>query len=758
MQLQIASSVFEEFPQLRLGVLVVHDIQSITTSQKILDFLEQTNEIIHASLKSEELKHHPAILDWHTAYKSFGAKPKKHLPSVENLLKRTSKQGVPSSGNALVDLYNTLSARYVVAMGAQDLDNIQGGLQLTYASDNEKPVIVLGETDAKAPKVGEVIYKDEAGVTRRRWNWREATRTTITGDTKNAVIFLEGLASTTQDILENALFELAQLLREHTGAQVTGTILNKDKQSVSLHDGRNYTTLSPVHAPSVHIKPEKILSGQYYKEQDDPVAHAASDEHQMRLHKAKELQSKGIEPWACVRPVSATTADVRKECESGLVEKEYTLSGRVMTMREHGKAAFCDIQDIDGRLQLYVRKDVIGEEAFAFLRSYIDSGDIVWCKGTPFVTKMGELTIRVSEITLASKCLHPLPEKFHGLVDQEIKYRQRYLDLMTNPDTRKRFQKRSQIVAFLRNYFDSRGYWEVETPMLHPIPGGAAARPFVTHHNALDSELYLRIAPELYLKRLVVGGIEKVYEINRNFRNEGISTRHNPEFTMLEFYTAHKDYHYIMDFVENMTQEVVEKLYGGLQVPFGEKTINFGNFRRLSPKQAVIDIAGLPEADLEPEVIDTTIAQQGIKGDFSALSYYQKVFVLFEECAEAKIVDPTFIVDFPIEISPLAKRDPKREGIAARFELFVAGMELSNGFNELNDPFDQAERFKEQAQAHAGGDDEAMHYDADYVTALEYGMPPAVGVGIGIDRLVMLLTNTTSIKEVILFPTLKRKQ
>jgi lysyl-tRNA synthetase class 2 len=329
---------------------------------------------------------------------------------------------------------------------------------------------------------------------------------------------------------------------------------------------------------------------------------------------------------------------------------------------------------------------------------------------------------------------------------------------MTSPETRERFIKRSAIVKEIRSYLDKNDFCEVETPMLHPIPGGAAARPFVTHHNALDSDFYLRIAPELYLKRLVVGGIERVYEINRNFRNEGVSTRHNPEFTMVEFYMAHEEYHFAMSFVENLIRDMSLKICGSQTVPFGNYTLDFSKpFDRMNAQQAIMAYSAITQNELEEKNIDATLAAHKVKLANPYASYGQKVFALFEEVAESKLINPTYIIDFPVETSPLAKRDSKNPKIAARFELFIAGMEISNGFNELNDPFDQAERFKEQVKAHEAGDAEAMHYDADYITALEYGLPPTVGCGIGVDRLVMLLTNTTSIKEVILFPALKRK-
>jgi lysyl-tRNA synthetase, class II len=484
-------------------------------------------------------------------------------------------------------------------------------------------------------------------------------------------------------------------------------------------------------------------------------------EFEARIKKVEQLRAQGIDPWPPAKEVTATCLQVHEDQKSlpqtDISVKEYVIAGRLMTIRTHGKTAFCHLQDATGRLQLYFKEDILGSEKFSFFQQYIDLGDYIWCKGTVFLTKTGELTLRVVDFSLLSKCLHPLPEKFHGLTDIETKYRQRYLDIMTNIEARDRFTKRSKIIQRIRDYLDGHGYLEVETPMLHPIPGGAAARPFITHHNALDTDFYLRIAPELYLKRLVVGGLERVYEINRNFRNEGISTRHNPEFTMLEFYTAHKEYHYIMDFIEHMMKSIVFEICGSLKVPFGDTIINFENFRRMSPVEALIEFGGIPKESLAPDRIDITCKEQGVT-IAPNVSTQQKLFALFEACAESKLIDPVFIIDFPIEISPLAQRDPKDPRVAARFELFIAGMELGNGFNELNDPFDQAERFHKQAEEHKSGNEEAMHYDADYITALEYGMPPTVGVGIGIDRFVMLLTNTTSIKEVILFPSLKRKK
>ncbi len=487
-----------------------------------------------------------------------------------------------------------------------------------------------------------------------------------------------------------------------------------------------------------------------------PTGQPESNEHEIRLEKVRVMQGEGQSPWPAYKPVSHTTAQAialfnQHPEQSPLFE----LAGRLIIKRDHGKTFFGVIQDRDGRIQIYVKKDEVGEAAFEQFKKYIDLGDIVWVKGPLFVTKTGETTVKVSAYALLSKCLHPLPEKFHGLTDIEQRYRQRYLDLMSNPESSAKFKKRSHIIQTIRNFLQERGFLEVETPMLHPIPGGATARPFVTHHNTYNMDLYLRIAPELYLKRLVVGGIERVFEINRNFRNEGISTKHNPEFTMLEFYQAYGDYLVGIDTTEQLIGAVARANLPSLQVPFQSKVIDFTPpFKRLTVEESLIEIGRLSKEQIQPDTIGATLEQKGATVPAHA-SYGVKLFALFEQCVEAQIVQPTFIIGYPIEVSPLAKRDENNRNIAARFELFACGMELANGFTELNDPFDQAERFKAQVQAREGGDQEAHHYDADYVQALEYALPPTVGVGMGIDRLTMLMTDTTSIKDVILFPTLK---
>jgi lysyl-tRNA synthetase class 2 len=434
-------------------------------------------------------------------------------------------------------------------------------------------------------------------------------------------------------------------------------------------------------------------------------------------------------------------------------------AGRMVLKRVMGKASFATLQDMSGRLQIYVSNDVTGTEVHDAFKHW-DLGDIVGVEGTLFKTRTGELTVNAARARLLAKALRPLPEKFHGLADQESRYRQRYLDLITSEETRRAFEIRSRVIQEMRAFMVARGFLEVETPMMQPIPGGAAAKPFVTHHNALDMTLYLRIAPELYLKRLVVGGFEKVFEINRNFRNEGISTRHNPEFTMMEYYEAYRDFRYLMDFNEELLRAVAQKVLGTLQIPYGEHVVDLAQrFERLTITGAIRrHHPHFSDADLaNRELLARELAKAGVEVEKNApLAELQ--LMLFEETTEQMLVQPTYIVDYPAIVSPLARRNDANPDVTDRFELYITGREMANGFSELNDPEDQAARFEEQMRAKAAGDEEAMYYDADYIRALEHGLPPTAGCGIGIDRLIMLFTNSPSIRDVILFPHMRPEQ
>ena len=437
-------------------------------------------------------------------------------------------------------------------------------------------------------------------------------------------------------------------------------------------------------------------------------------------------------------------------------DEHVKIAGRVMFLRMFGKLAFVQLQDRSGRVQASISVDGVGEESFNLFKDHADMGDLIGVEGSLTRTRTGELTIHAHQWRMLNKTLRPLPDKFHGLTDVEQRYRQRYVDLMMNDDVKHVFMKRSKIVQAIRTFFASSDFMEVETPMLHVQHGGAAARPFRTHHNALDLELTLRIAPELYLKRLVVGGFERVFEINRNFRNEGISVRHNPEFTMLEAYCAHMDYQEMMDFTEELICAAAEEVCGTLEIPYGEHTVDLrGPWKRLTMRDALLELGGLSEADLVSK--DTLLAAaKARKLPVDPKQDYGNLFAfMFEELCESKLINPTFIMDFPKAISPLARSHDHNPEWAQRAELFVVGRELANLFSELNDPQEQAQRFHDQVEQAKKGNEEAMPYDHDYVRALEYGLMPCAGLGVGIDRLVMLLTNQPSIRDVILFPTLR---
>lgn len=485
-----------------------------------------------------------------------------------------------------------------------------------------------------------------------------------------------------------------------------------------------------------------------------------SSEYEIRIQKVKNLNKKNIYAWPNAEDITLKANNIKNISEENYINI-YKAAGRIIGKREHGKSLFITIKDDTGILQGYIKNNEINIELFNLISHFFDSGDYILLEGPLFKTKTGEITIRINNSILLSKCLMPIPDEHVGLSDIETRYRQRSVDLLVNKNVKETFIKRSNIIKYIRSYFDENGYLEVETPMLHPIPGGAAARPFITHHNALGTDFFLRIAPELYLKRLVVGGFEKVYEINRNFRNEGVSIRHNPEFTMLEFYTAHYNYTWAMNFVEELMKTVIKKTCKNLILKFNDNDIDFSKpFDRISAYESLLKYTEFSKEALSEKNIDSIFKNHFIKvehGNLQSVSYNKKIFLLFEEFVEKQLIQPTFLIDFPIELSPLAKRDKDRHNIACRFELFIAGMEISNGFNELNDPFDQSDRFKEQVTERIAGNDEAMYFDDEYIKALEYGLPPTVGVGIGIDRFVMLLTGEKSIKDVILFPSMKRR-
>ncbi|HHV73807.1 MAG TPA: lysine--tRNA ligase [Thermoanaerobacterium sp.] len=477
----------------------------------------------------------------------------------------------------------------------------------------------------------------------------------------------------------------------------------------------------------------------------------------IRRNKLDELRSLGIEPYGIDKfERTNTTSDIKNDYEK-FEGKTVTIAGRIMSKRGHGKASFADIQDRDGRIQLYFKMDVLGEKNYEIFK-ILDIGDIIGVAGEVFKSKTGEVTIRVQDFKLLSKSLQILPDKWHGLKDPDLRYRQRYVDLIINPTVKETFIKRTAIIKAIREFLDSRGFIEVETPILHTIAGGAAARPFITHHNALDIDMYLRIALELHLKRLIVGGLEKVYEMGRVFRNEGMDIRHNPEFTLLELYEAYTDYHGMMDITENLFAYVAEKVNGSKKIVYQGTEIDLTPpWRRLTMIDAIKEFLDIDfdKVSSDEEAIEIAKrhhleVKEGMKkGDVIAL--------VFDELCESHLIQPTFIIDYPVEISPLAKRKHDNPALTSRFEAFIYGREIANAFSELNDPIDQKERFIEQLKQREAGNDEAHMMDDDFINALEVGMPPTGGLGIGIDRLIMFMTDAYSIRDVILFPTMKPK-
>lgn len=486
-----------------------------------------------------------------------------------------------------------------------------------------------------------------------------------------------------------------------------------------------------------------------------------NDQLLVRRQKMTAIQENGQDPFGSRFERTHLSTEVREQFADQTKEQleehlqEVIIAGRIMTKRGKGKAGFAHIQDLSGQIQIYVRQDHVGEEAYELFKQ-ADLGDIVGVRGNVFRTQVGELSVKAEEFTFLTKALRPMPEKFHGLQDVEQRYRQRYLDLMTNEDSKKTFIARSKIIRSIRNYLDNVGYLEVETPMLHTIAGGAAARPFITHHNALDMELYMRIAIELHLKRLIVGGLEKVYEIGRVFRNEGISTRHNPEFTMIELYEAYADYKDIMSLTENLIAHVAQEVLGTTTVQYGEDEINLAvGWKRVHMVDAVKEMTGVDFwQPMTVEQAQALAKEHGVEVK-EAHEVGHIINEFFEQKVEETLVQPTFVYGHPVEISPLAKKNPEDERFTDRFELFIVRREHANAFTELNDPIDQRERFEAQMAEKAAGNDEAHEMDNDFIEALEFGMPPTGGLGIGIDRLIMLLTNSPSIRDVLLFPTMR---
>ncbi len=491
--------------------------------------------------------------------------------------------------------------------------------------------------------------------------------------------------------------------------------------------------------------------------QNNEVQQDLSEILKIRREKLQNLQSEGRDPFVETKYVVSHYAADIKENFDALEGSEITVAGRLMSKRGMGKVSFCDLQDRSGRIQLYARKDEMDEEVYDRFKKY-DIGDIVGVTGEVFRTQRGEMSVRCKDVKLLSKSLRPLPEKFHGLTNTDLRFRQRYVDLIVNPDVKRNFVIRSQFIKYMRNFLDDMGYIEVETPVLNTIAGGASARPFITHHNTLDIDMYMRIATELPLKRLIVGGMDRVYEIGRIFRNEGMDTKHNPEFTSVELYQAYADFHDMMDIAEGIISGAAKQIHGTYELEWlGEKIDLTPGWRRLTMVEAVKEYAGIDFGAINDDAEAVAAAKSiGVElADAAEKTWGNALYACFDQRVEEKLIQPTFITMYPVEVSPLTKRSPKDPRLTERFELFVCHSELANAYSELNDPIDQRERFQKQVEQRERGDDETEMMDEDFLTALEYGMPPTGGMGIGVDRTVMMLTNNDTIREVILFPTMK---
>lgn len=520
--------------------------------------------------------------------------------------------------------------------------------------------------------------------------------------------------------------------------------------------------------------PVKDLKASELNQDESSLLNDASEQVRVRSEKLVRIKEKNLNPYRNGFVPSATAAELHAKYDEKSKEDLETLAlscsvaGRIMAIRDFGKASFVRLQDRTGMIQLFIQKDKLGPEGYSFYKEFLDIGDVVFSQGVVFKTKTGELSVHSNSLELVTKSLRPLPEKFHGIADVEIKYRQRYLDLITSETTRETFKKRSTIVNELRKFFTENDFMEVETPMMHPIAGGATARPFVTHHNTLDMTLFMRIAPELYLKRLVVGGLERVFEVNRNFRNEGISIKHNPEFTMLEFYQAYATYEDFMELHEKLFQKLCEKTHGSHKLTYQGTEIDFkGPWQRVGVEESILKYSDFPKTfggldEARAKLRDReSLLKYGKSKSYSMDpkdSVGGLMMVIFDEEVESKLIQPTFVTHYPLDVSPLSRKSEKDPFLVDRFELFIYGREMANAFSELNDPFDQRARFEVQAEAKKAGNDEATDVDYDYLEALEYGMPPTAGAGIGIDRLVMLFTDSPSIRDVILFPLMRPQQ
>jgi lysyl-tRNA synthetase class 2 len=746
---EVDAAIMRIFPDAKMGVLIGKGLDNRSPHPEIVKLLRQTEEEARKKLNIEQLAAYPKIEDWREAYRKFGFKPSAYRSSVEALLRRVLQGKELPSISPIVDLYNIVSIKHVLAAGGDDIDKVEGPIRLTFAEGSER-FIMLGQTAPEQIIKGEVVYRDDNDVLCRAWNYRECDKTKISPETSNVCLVLEGLAHTSKEEVVNGLAELKKLLSTYCRGNYQELFVDKSSEHV------------------IQTKENKGLN---------PVFE--SQEFQNRSQKLAEIRALGIDPYpAKFTPTHSAHALLHKyegketghseDAEAGKTEK-VAVAGRVVLFRPMGKNAFAHVQDATGRIQLMFNRDHLhitglpaAEQPLKFLEKKLDLGDIIGVEGNIFRTQTGELTLYVKNVTVLCKSLLPLPDKHAGLADKGTRYRKRWLDLICHLDVAETFRKRSRIVQFIRRYFENANFMEVETPILQNIYGGAEARPFTTELNALHQNMFLRISIEISLKKLIVGGMDRIFEIGKIFRNEGIDRTHNPEFTMLEAYATYWDYNDMMVFVENLYESLALDLYGTTEIAVQDKTINLkAPWKRLSMKGAIKTYGNVDVDTLSDDQIRTLLKNCDPK-EIAKESRGLLIAHLFEELAEPHLIQPHHIIDHPIETTPLCKphRDPKlrAEGFVERFESFICGTEMCNSYTELNDPELQRKLLVDQAAKRESGDEEAHPFDEEFVEAICQGMPPTGGLGIGIDRLVMLFTQTPSIRDVLYFPIMRPEE
>ena len=758
----IEPSVIEKYPHLKVGVIIARGIDNRGKKDEIEKLVEQTSLKVKEEYAGKELTKEPKILDWREAYKSFGFKPSSYRCSVEALLRRVvGDKGLPSI-NSVVDLYNMISIKHSLPAGADDLDKVDGVIRLDVAKGSE-PFTALGSQEKLEAKEGEVIYRDDREVLCKAWNWRESDTSKITEESKNISLAIEGLEHTEADEIVKALKELSSLIEKYCGGEIELYYLDGEIPEVceaSKLDNRHISSSLPEYHSYETFKVRSQKVKEMREMGMDPYPYKYAPTHQMR---ALQDKFEGLAIGTSEEGEAGTTDFVR-------------IAGRVVLFRAMGKNAFSQIQDETGRIQVMFSRDHTqvtglpeGESPLKFIEKKFDLGDIVGVEGHLFRTQKGELTIFAKECILLCKTLLPLPDKHSGLTDKGTRYRKRWLDLITNPESVERLKTRSFLVSKIRRYFEDADFIEVETPVLQNIYGGAEARPFTSELNALDQMMYLRISLEISLKKLVVGGLSRIFEIGKVFRNEGIDRTHNPEFTMLETYAAYWDYGDMMVFTENLFAHLAKELFGTTVI--GTRKDKEGNehvidlktpWKRLSMKDAIQTYG-----KVNPDTLSDDDMRSKLKGKIEDAKLKgaprgKLIAYLFEEFAEHHLIQPHHIIDHPIETTPLCKlhRDPKlrEERFVERFETFILGYEFCNAYSELNDPELQRHLLEGQNKLREGGEEEANPMDEEFIEAICQGMPPTGGLGIGIDRLTMLFTDAFSIRDVVYFPLMRPEE